>query len=457
MRISLINPPFVVKGAYYHNYMYYKPYPNPALAILASVCRHNNVEYQMIDAKLEELSFEQTVNKIVSYAPDVVAVTIPTTTEAYEDFQFIGEIKNRLPGVVVVAGGPHVSALPQRSLAECPEMDIVVTGLGENIFHRLINNGFRTLESVGSIWWRGDDGCVAGGMPVPKEMEAFPPLRWSEFPPAQSYMITSCTGCPYDCNYCYNVSGRRTYFKEVEAVVAELEEIYEYAKPAHFLFADPTFAVNRKHTERLLRHMIEKGINKKLTWMCFTRTDAVDEELLRLMKDAGCIFVSYGIESGSERVLKLMRKNASLAGHKKAIVASAKVGIDYQTFFIFGHVGETPREVKESIALIAELNPKTTIIGIMVPWPGTDVYMAAANQQHGLSLVPVEYPQGWQLYDKHFGKIMDNSNFRPRELELLRIWAYLWMYLANHRYWDLLAFSWEVKAVITGKLRRLFS
>ena len=458
MRITLLNPPFFTKGAYYFGYHFYKPHPNPALAILSTVCRHNNVVYQLLDAKLEGLGETATIEKITLFQPDVICITIPTTAEAYEDFFFIQQLKTRFPFVKIVCGGPHITALPKRSLEECSGIDIASTGFGDDTLHRLINADFTNFTGVAGIFFRtSDDGIVATPASPRKESTAFPRIDWTEFPPAHNYMVFQAHGCPFSCNYCFNITNHLTYFTESVDVLEELQSIYEYAHPEYINFADPTFAVNRKRTVHLLNTMVEKGWGShKQKWRCYTRTDMMDEPLLGLMKKAGCDFISYGIESGSPRILQRMRKNTSLEKHFVAVAATKKVGIRYQAYFVFGHIGETPNEVGESINLIIKLNPQLLGIGVMVPWPGTEVYECAVEGREGLSLMPVKYPEGWQLYDKHLGHILQNNHFKPNELERLRLFAYLKLYVYNLRFLDLLRFGWEVRNFLFTKLDLIF-
>lgn len=458
MKITLLNPPFFTKGAYYFGYQFYKPHPNPALAILSTVCRHNNVKYQLLDAKLEGLGGTATMEKIAAFKPDVICITIPTTAEAYEDFVFIQQLRSRFPFVKIVCGGPHIAALPKRSLEECPGIDIVSTGFGDDTLHRLINADFTNLAGVAGVFFRTPaDGIVTAPASTRKESIEFPRIDWTEFPPAPSYMVFQAHGCPFSCNYCFNITNRLTYYTESEDVLEELQQIYDYAKPKFISFADPTFAVNRKRTEHLLNTMVEKGWGPhKQEWRCLTRTDMMDEPLLALMKAAGCVFISYGIESGSPRILERMRKKNNLEKHFATIAATNKVGIKYQAFFVFGHIGETRDEVRESIDLIVKLNPQLLNIGIMVPWPGTEVYECAIEEREGLSLEPAAYPEGWQLYDKHLGHILHNKHFKPNELGRLRFIAYLKLYIYNLRFLDLLRFGWEVRSFLIAKLSLIF-
>lgn len=453
MRITLLNPPFLSKGAYYYGYHFLKPHPNPALAILASVCRHNKTTYQLLDAKLEGLTEQATIERIVAFAPNVVGITIPTTAEVYEDFLFIRKLKNVLPRVTVLSGGPHVSALPVRTLAESAEIDIVAIGSGENTLNTLIQSDFTTHDDVDGIAYRGPGGEIRLNPPrFGRAVIALPKVDWTEFPRAGHYMVFHAMGCPFSCNYCFSVTGHRTYFAEESDVLEQIQQIVEYARPEFVNFADPTFCVDRKRTVSLLRALIGRGLNGRMQWRCHTRTDMVDEEVLSLMKEAGCRFISYGVESGSTRILERMGKKAAIEDHRAAVRATKKVGIDCQTFFIFGHITELREDVKESIKLIVELNPKMLDVGIMVPWPGTEVYEAAANEKYGLSLVPRSYPEGWKYYDKHVGSILRHAGFGPLELEALRLVAYIKLYVYNLRFVDLLRFGWGIRGFLLRKL-----
>jgi radical SAM superfamily enzyme YgiQ (UPF0313 family) len=233
--------------------------------------------------------------------------------------------------------------------------------------------------------------------------------------------------------------------------VQELEHLAAEYRPREIIFYDETFTLNRRRVVAILELMIERGLHKRFTWVAQTRVNECDEELLALMARAGCREIDFGIESGNASILARIGKGISLDEARRAVRAAQGVGIEVVTLFILGHPGETSQTAKDTINFAVELNADRLALGIMVPYPGTEVARMAQAGEGGYRLLSLR----WADFDKYLGDALELDTLSRRDLERLQIWGYLKFYLWNHRYRDLLRLGlarWREGVAAVGHL-----
>ncbi len=187
--------------------------------------------------------------------------------------------------------------------------------------------------------------------------------------------IITSRGCPYPCTFCANHSvwgSRKARMRKAEDVVEEIL----YQKNTYgvqlFTFWDDLFIVDRNRVIEICNLLIKKEIN--VNWICLVRADTVDEELLNIMKEAGCIEVQVGIESGNDRVLKKMRKGITVETIKKAAIIINRVGLRWRAFFLIGVPSETKEEMEDTMRIIHETQPHAAELSVFAPYPGSELY-----------------------------------------------------------------------------------
>ncbi len=462
--VILINPPFIDKKSTHYQLFEKNKYPNPALTIFAGMFHNLNIPYLCIDAKLEALTFQNVLSRINERLngkqPTIIGVTNSNTTLIDYDLDFIGRLKRHYPETPIVIGGPHVSALPEETLGKCKELDVVCKFEGTETLIELYDfyNSRKEIQNLNDI--RGiafrelKNGTIINNPNRPKGKVSSLALcrsRWEDFPKADTYYIFTAIGCPYQCSYCFNMTQRSFGVKPVDVVIDELNYLINHNGMKYFTFADATFGVNRNHTKNLLQMMIDKGISEKANWECFTRVDVIDEELVSLMKKAGCRTIALGLESGSEKVLRRAHKNTNIEKIFRAVKVVKDYGMLCRCFIIFGHIGETKEDIKKTMDLTVKLNPDEIAVGVMTPWPGTEVYELAVKKEEGFELITNDYKK----YDKYFGEAMVNRNISLKELNSFRNEIYLRLYLQNRRYRDFLKFVWINRKPIFRKAKSL--
>ncbi len=463
--IVLVNPPFRDRRSTYWQEYEQASYPNPALTIFAGLLHGQGIPHLCVDAKLEGLGPAELPGVIAERlgGQDItlLGLTNSNTTVIGHDLQTAAELKRAFGSAPLVMGGPHVSALPEQTLRSCPELDLVAMHEGSGILLDLhdylgVQSRITSLDQIGGLVYRGE-----GGEPLRSPLwrsrrldtELLGRPRWEDFPRADTYHVFTALGCPFNCAYCFNTTDRRFAVKPVETIIAELKVLAERGGLGDFFFADATFAVNRRHTLQVLGRMMEEGLHAGAGWRCWTRVDVVDDELVGAMKRAGCVEISLGVESGSDEVLKRARKKTNTGQIGRAVATVKRHGIHCNSFIIFGHIGESEAQVRQTIEMLVAQNPDSVRIGLMTPWPGTEIWELARQGKEGLRLTTTDF----QRYDKYFGSALQNQNLAFERLERIRIKAFMDLYLKNRRYVDLLRFSWRLRRPIARKLLAMLS
>lgn len=456
MRVLLVNPPpFQVIEPFYDR----PEYPRAAIATLAGYLRSKNVDIHVLDGKFDRLDFSGCLKRVKELKPDIVGFTA-FTNEIKPAAHLARTIKSYNPAIKTVAGGVHVTALPEKTLREFPEFDFGVVGEGEETLHDLIVNsenrsdlsqipGLCFLAESGKYVYGGERAKIAD-----QDSIAFP--AWDMFRPAKEYHIQSSRGCPYACDFCMNPNGRTVRPRSPKNVLDEIGWLIEAMNPESIFFGDEIFSVLRDRTLEICKGFVARGFHKKLTWWGQTHIRTIDLELAQSMKDAGCRLVGLGIESGDEETLKLMGKGLNLNRIFEAVKIMKQVGLPFQTFFILGQPNETRATVMNTIDLAVKINPTLPIFGIMVPYPGTEIAEMARKGEGGYVLLTDD----WNEYNKQFGNALAFKNLSRKELERLQFWGYLKVFLWNLRLWDMVKFLWKYKtegvAVIKKQLRLTF-
>ncbi len=267
-------------------------------------------------------------------------------------------------GKPVAIGGPHATALPQETLAQTG-CDFVVVGEGEKTMAELARyvEAGRTGEPPAGVL--AATGGSVTPRPLAESLDELPFPDWRQMAPA-SYQraphggliknfpvapITSTRGCPYDCSFCASPKlwGRRIRFRSPSNVVDEIEWLVRDFGVKEIHFEDDNLTLKREHAAGICREILDRGI--EITWATPNgiRVDAVTPELLAQMRESGCYYVAFGIESGSPAILQNVNKKTNLDRIEQAVRWAHEAGMITQGFFIFGLPGETRETIDETI------------------------------------------------------------------------------------------------------------
>lgn len=438
--VTIVNPPvFKVVEPYYD----LPNFPRTALAFLAGYIRENSnvFDITVIDAKFDKLNFEQTKNLVMSSTPKVLGLT--AMTNEIKAAAYLAElIKHERPDLIIVIGGVHATALPEETLREFPQFDYLIKGEGESAFldllYQLKEN--QPIDTQGVCYLKDDHFIDTGQAPTLPDQDALKPA-WDLFRPAAEYMIQSSRGCPFSCNFCMNPGGRIVRPRTVQTTLDEIGWLIENKKPKSIYFGDEIFTVKKQRAIEICQGLIERGYHKRISWWCQTHVNTLDEELIKIMKESNCSTVGLGIETGDTATLKQMGKGTSKEKILKAIQLAKKHELSFNTFFILGQPNETIKSALNTINFAVELNPTIPIFGLMVPYPGTQIWTKATNGESGYKLLS----KNWDHYNKQIGNALELEGITRRQLEILQIWGYLKVFLFNFRFWDLTRFVFRFR------------
>ncbi|MEX2703306.1 MAG: radical SAM protein [Candidatus Baldrarchaeota archaeon] len=374
--------------------------PPLGLAYIASVLENNGEDVKIIDSLAENCTLYDIKREIDSWGADIVGVT--STTPTFYDALKVAKIAKE-SGAVTVLGGPHVTFTAKETLSNYSFVDYVVRGEGEFTMLELvksIKNG-EEPKSVLGLSYRAKSGVIKENRPRPPLMnlDALPMPAYHLLPMSkytfQGYrfatMVTS-RGCPFKCVFCSSsrICGKRWRGHSAERVVNEIEFLTDRYKIKFIEFLDDTFTFDKNRVKEICNEIANRGID--VMWTGSSRVNLFNRELALKIKSAGCQIVYFGVESGSQRILNLMKKGITLEQSVKAIRLAKEVGINTVASFILGMPDESVEEANATIKFATRLSPDYAQFTICTPYPGTELYDYAVKNDLLLT-------RDWSKYD----------------------------------------------------------
>jgi len=388
--VVLIAPPLTLEDRYGQDMKHFGAVTEPlGIAYLAGTLEKKMIPVTIIDSPAENMSVEDVTQAIKNSSFTLVGISL--LTPCFEVVKTLcSHIKNQLPGLPIILGGPHCTALPERTLEEIPSADIICFGEGENTIKEIaMDKSLGNLSAIKGICYRDKSGKILKTDPRPyiKKIDEIPmPAR--HLLPMKKYRMTAsraakdaycptiivARGCPFNCSYCSHSFGRKIRFHSIERILTEIQALIRDYKITQLNIEADTLTANKKFITSLCYALIETGIAKKITWTCESRVDTVTDDVLQLMKRAGCWQISYGIETGSQRLLDMINKSITREQIEKTVMATHKAKISVRGFFMLGLPSETELESLETIKFAIKLNPQWAQFTITIPYPGTPMF-----------------------------------------------------------------------------------
>ena len=356
-------------------------HPHLGIAYLSSFLKKEGVDVNIYDMNFDKKG-QGLKSALDGFRPDLVCIT--TYSYGYKHYiEAVKFIKSIYKGLIVI-GGPHASVMKEK-IFEQVDADFVIFKEGEYALLELINElkGSKNFDNVKNLIYRENGSSLKSGqehyisdldnLPYPDffnfGIEKYPCHQSKRLP-----IITS-RGCPYSCNFCSAsvVIGRIFRKRSAENVVDELE--YWVQKGfSSFDIDDDVFNFDLPRAINICDGIIDRGL--KITYELYNgmRADKVSEELLRKMKQSGCKFLSYGLETGDKDVLKATGKGLTLKQAKDAVELTKKVGIKHSVNFIIGHSGETYQKAQKTLNFAKSLKCNFVNVSNLIPYPGTELY-----------------------------------------------------------------------------------
>lgn len=364
------------------------------LASIAAYLRGKGIPVSMIDADAENLSITELKEKMLKARPDIVGITTMTPT-IHDDLKVAGIARDM--GAKVVAGGPHINAMPAETMRSFP-IDFGILGEGEYPMFKLIEalNNNSSVDNVPGLIFRNKLGEIVENPPyIHENLDDLPvPARDLLLHDRYSSIITRKRfttmaigrGCPFNCGFCFKQpSDEKIRYRNPKLVVDEIEEVVDKYDTNEINFTSDTLTLNKDFIRNLCEELIARKV--KVSWIAPTRVDCVTPGLLKIMKRAGCRSLRFGVESGSAKILESMGKDIDKKGTLQAFNWARQEGIETFAYLIIGYLHETDGTVRETLDFVKEIKPDLIMYNIATPLPSTRLFEEAVRA----GLVDPEY------------------------------------------------------------------
>ncbi|MBQ6163394.1 MAG: B12-binding domain-containing radical SAM protein [Clostridia bacterium] len=374
MKIMFINPSLPV----------YLRVPSLPLGLvsIASYLEHYGHEVTIVERSVQNVDMREEIEK---FEPDVVGISAISYIASLDGIRITALIHEMRPGVPVVWGGPAPSSLPELYLRD-GKMDFLTLGEGEVTWKEFIDAwaGDRDFSKIEGLAYLDGDDYICNPIRPVADLSQFPELDWSLIEP-QKYFSSffHCTkmvylhaskGCPASCTFCSNKQFHqgRNRCRDPKHVMHDIEYLVGKCGANGIYFSDELFLPRREVRNELLQMIIDSGLD--FVWGCQMRLGVLKEEDIDFMYKAGCRWILFGIETGSQDMIKKIKKSTDLRLAKPTIDYCEKIGLTVQATFIIGFPDETADEIRQTVELAKELSASLPVLNILTPLPNSEIY-----------------------------------------------------------------------------------
>jgi anaerobic magnesium-protoporphyrin IX monomethyl ester cyclase len=446
VRIALVHPP--PRSEFDRHWA---RFPALGIAYVASSLRAAGHDVTLLDGKLDHLTVDDIVARVLDDVPDLVGISC-MTVEYPRAVEIARRIKLERAEIPIAVGGAHVNAVGHQSLEEGEAFDYACVGEGEHLACELaaaLERGEKPSAILGLVSRRDDEIVTAPPRPPPEDYDALPFPAWDLFRPGTTLPLITHRGCPFQCVFCGHNSGFKPRYRSPANVLAEIEEIVARYRPERIRIEDETFGLHMGRTKAILEGIIERGLNARVRFSAQTRVDRVDQEFFRLLKAANFETLELGVESGNPEMLLAIRKGITLEQVEHAVSLAKSNGLRVWCKFILGHPNETHRTIRDTVSFIAKINPDTLSVSIMTPFPGTPIHEMALRGQGGYRLLS----GGWEDFDKYSSGVLELETISLGQLKRYQLACYLNLYVRNRRFAELARLVVSHRAIAIELLR----
>jgi anaerobic magnesium-protoporphyrin IX monomethyl ester cyclase len=429
-------------------------FPPLGIQTLAPVLRQHGHTVRLFDTCHPQMQPEDIAQAAAAKGPDVIALSCLSTTTYPSLKNLAKRLKSYAPKIPLIVGGPFATMNSDRILKDCPDLDCVGVGEGEELLPDYVNN-LDDPGSVAGLVWR-DAGEIVRNAPRPllQDLNQFPypdrtslPIDYIESLPLDVPAVLSldkfCTmqtsrGCPYSCIYCDipALSQGKWRFRSAEHVLGEMQQLNDLGYGSIYL-TDDHFLLNRKRIGEICGGIIARHL--KFRWGCEGRVDAVAVDQLPLMKKANCNFLAFGVESGTQKVLDRLHKRQTLKQVAHAVSEAKRHGIDrVHGFFVISSPGETEKDIMASFRFAARLKLDTFGFNRLCVYRGTPLWQEYVDRKI------IDDERDWHKWFKVSD--IDATAMPSAELNRVRMKGYALLF-AHRIFW---------RPIRTYKLLRLF-
>lgn len=423
MKIMLINPPQTNSKYKFIGVVA----PPLGIAYMAAILEENNFDVNIIDASAMNMTWETLKNELKRISPQIVAITAltPTINQAMKTAQMVKEV---CPGAVTIMGGYHPT-FNYKELLDEDFVDVVIIGEGEYTMLELVE----TLKSGGDlaeVKGIAFDNIVTPPRSLITDLDGLPfpalhllPMDHYKLLNMKTNMATmvASRGCPMQCSFCASAAlhGPKLRLRSPKNIVDEMEHLINDYNVETIAFMDDTFTLDSKRVEEICAEIKKRDL--KVFWGCTARVDNLSKDILKKMKETGCITIFMGIESADQQILDQMNKKTTIANIRHAFELSRKEGIRTIASVVLGMPGDTKESMERTIKFVQELKPSYALFSLATPYPGTRFYQQMVEK----NLIKVK---DWSKYTL-VSPVIDTMECSLEELKKIQSTAFRKFYL----------------------------
>lgn len=403
-----------------------------SLCLAAAILEEQGIECKVSDCVVEEMNFKDLEKEIKSFKPNAIIINT-STPSIWNDLSTAGFAKKIDKNIFTITLGIHPSERVQECFDYEKDLDLIIRGEPEitfkELFKKLVDK--KLFTKIKGISYRKKDKIINNSArPLMENLDWLPFPAWHlidlkyytlPFIDKPFLLLGTARGCPHKCTFCYAKSyyGRGFRPRSPKRIVDEIEYVKNRFGVDEFLMWTEAFTINKKYCMDICDEILKRKI--KIGFVCNSRVDSVDLELLKMLKQAGCWMVGYGVESGNQEIINKTKKGITLDQTRKAFKMTRSVGIETTAHSVIGLLGESPETVKESLKFMKEIDPDFAQFYCAVPMPWTELYEEAKEKGYITSEDYADYEQNMSIM--HTGKMT------PQEVEKWREWIYRRFYI----------------------------
>jgi len=341
---------------------------------IGAVLKENHYDVEVLNWYNIHKTPQKIAEVLLEKKPDIIGFSI-LNANRWGGVEIAQIAKQINPDVKIIFGGVAASFLWEHFLKHFPQIDFVVIGEGEYTFLNLVKSidkgSHESIENIKGIAFRKNGKVVkTKDVEVIQDLDELPiPAKYFEY-----QHVSFSRGCPWKCTFCGSPKfwGHKIRFHSPENFVKHLELLYKKGI-TFFYVSDDNFTINKNRVIDVCKRIIAKRL--KIAWVAISRVTYIDEDILYWMRKAGCTQISYGIESGSEKIRDLLNKNIRTDQIENAFALTYKYGILARAYFIYGSPEESWETIQDTIELIHQIKPLICVLYILEIYPGTKLYL----------------------------------------------------------------------------------
>lgn len=365
-------------------------FPPLSIQTLAPVLRQQGHSVRMFDTCHPLMKAEHIAQEVSQNPPDVIALSFLSTNTYPAAKGMARRLKTEAPNIPIIVGGVFATLNADNMLKDCPDIDCVAVGEGEELLPDYLDHLDNPAAVAGLVWRQGNTIVQNSPRPLISDLDRFPypdrtslPIDYIESLPLDIPAVLSldkfCTvqtsrGCPYSCIYCDipSIGGGKWRSRSAEHVLGELEELNDLGYRSIYL-NDDHFLIDCKRIEAICRGIIERKL--EFHWGCQGRVDSAGIDQLPVLHEAGCNFLAFGVEAGTQKVLNRLKKRQTPVQIEHAVREAKRQGIErVHGFFLVGSPDETREDILASFRFAARLEVDTFCFNILSAYRGTPLW-----------------------------------------------------------------------------------